>query len=207
MFEQWQGRAFSPSFKSSRNTEFGTPTVYLVAGLARSAVVVLGRLVMWPLMSRERLRTLPRLRKKSRSRLTWSEMKWSFRSREDKCCKEKFIFKTELLSIMKSDHLECCRMQRWQSSCLDADSGEGGGQRTLQFLTKVGAGVWSRVWLNDQVEMLQCDVSSQVISNIQFQTSPNRNLQLLQVWQCPKSPELGKKSNWIYLLTFIKWYH
>ena len=54
MFEQWHGYAFWPRFKSFRNTELGIPTLYLVDGLARSAIVVFAGIKTVPEMSRER---------------------------------------------------------------------------------------------------------------------------------------------------------
>lgn len=54
MFEQWQGYAFWPRFKSFRNTELGIPTVYLVDGFARSAIDVFAGIKTVPEMSRER---------------------------------------------------------------------------------------------------------------------------------------------------------
>ena len=53
-----------------RKTEFGIPMVYLVAGLATSAVVMLGLMATLPLTSRERFWTLPRFRNRSRSMVT-----------------------------------------------------------------------------------------------------------------------------------------
>ena len=43
------------------------------------------------------------------------------------------------------------------------------------------------------MQMLQSDVSTQMLAQIQLGNFPNGDFQLLEVWQCPKSPQLKKR--------------